>query len=148
MIIAVFTLLQAPIGFADDRANTEALSFGLDMCGATAKLVSGYAFWFGGAQQITNSDNVTHPENIGLNSKRLYQLNEKSKDNIYEQINNSVNSQNITAQVKSYLKTMGDLLIAKADEDAVSNPGMSRTYYERNLKAYCFETTLGTKFSN
>lgn len=139
IIFILMLISPASAVFADANGNARLYTFGLTICQASADLISGYAVWLGDVTKKVNDDNVLYPEKFNTNRKLLKELNEKSKDNLYSNLQKSQSSSRASAEIEGLIGEIHGLVSSRAEILGSSEPGMSRIYYQRSLNTFCAE---------
>lgn len=143
-LTALLVLIESlsKLAFADAEGNARLFTASMQMCEATSMLTSEYAAWLGNLKKLVDADNEVHPENIKKNHQILVEKNEMSKDIYYEGLTKANNSLRGSSDIKGIVKSINSIVMKKAESLALSEPGKSRTYYQRSLDEFCSEAML------
>lgn len=139
--IILTLILTTPISsaFANAEANGRLFTYTLTVCQSTAAYVSAYAVWLGDFTKLVNDDIKLHPENSIEGRRLLKERNEKSKDKLYEEFQNINSRSRASADLKGLARDLQGLVSTQAEILGSTEPGMSRTYYQRSLDGFCSE---------
>jgi cell shape-determining protein MreC len=142
--IVLTLIFTTPISsaFANAEANERLFTYSLTACQSIAALVSGYAVWLGDFTKLVNDDIKLHPENSAKDRRLLKEANEKSKDKLYEGFQEINLRFRASADIKGLTSDLQGLVSTQAEMLGSTEPGMSRTYYQRSLDGFCSEAAV------